>query len=263
MSISFLKGDCLDIMATMPDKSIDCFICDLPYGCLSSSAKTERKRYIGGKDTGTVLTSRISGCAWDIPIDLSAFWKQIKRLRRSDNVPTIMFCTTRFGYDLIKSNENEFRYDLVWSKPNAVGFLSANKKPMTSHEMIYIFSKKGSYYDRIDITGDFPKAIGGASSATFLPIAGMPNTTADNTGKRCVKTVIDVSNKKIRGGHPTQKPYDLYEWLLSRYCPDGGTVLDPTAGSFTSCRVAKDLGYKAIGIEKDPKFFYKAVGAVE
>ena len=67
-----------------------------------------------------------------------------------------MFCNTRFGYELIKSNEKEFRYDLVWNKPNGVGFLSANKQPLRSHELIYVFAKKGAFYNRIDIIGDFP-----------------------------------------------------------------------------------------------------------
>ena len=250
-------------MQTLPDKSIDCFICDLPYGCLSTPRATVgpgwRKEVEAGK-AKTLYRDNKETCAWDVKIDLDIFWKEVKRLRRKDNVPVIMFCNTLFGYDLIKSNEKEFRYDLVWSKSNAVGFLMANKKPMSSHEMIYIFSKKGAYYERIDIEGDFPRNGGGRSSANFLPIGDLPNTSnVDNTGRRCVKSVIEVANRKVKGGHPTQKPYELYEWLLKRYCPENGTVLDPTAGSFTSCFVAKDLGYKAIGIEKDNKFFYKAI----
>jgi DNA modification methylase len=62
-----------------------------------------------------------------------------------------------------------------------------------------------------------------------------------------------------KGQHPTAKPAELYKWLLERYCPEGGTMLDPTAGSFNSCFVAKELGLKSIGIEKDAGFFWKAV----
>lgn len=261
MSISFLKGDCLDVMKGLQDKSIDCFMCDLPYGCLGNNRKGTR---VGPLTDPTNPNSNIvivnKPCAWDVKIDLVAFWKEVKRIRRSDATPIIMFCNTLFGYDLITSNPKEYRYDLVWSKTNAVGFLSANKKPMASHEMIYIFSKKGAYYERIDLRGDYKRNGGGRSNATFLPITDMPNTSnVDNTGRRCVKSVIEVANKKSKGGHPTQKPYELYEWLLKRYCPEGGTVLDPTAGSFTSCRVAKDMGLKAIGIEKDAKYFYGAI----
>jgi site-specific DNA-methyltransferase (adenine-specific) len=197
-------------------------------------------------------------CHWDIKIDLEAFWNQIKRIRKSDHSPCIHFCTTKFGYELIQSNLDEFRYDLVWSKSNAVGFLSANKKPMSSHEMIYIFSKAGSYYERIDIEGDFPAGGGGSSTANFLPIAGMPNTGTTVAGKRCVKSVIEIANKKTKGGHPTQKPEALYKWLIERYCPVGGTVLDPTFGSGNSVFTAQALGRNAIGIEKDKTFYDKA-----
>jgi len=256
MSISFLKGDCLEVMKGLPNKSIDCFICDLPYGCLTGGGGKEKKKRREAHNEGV-----IAGCSWDVKIDLNAFWKEIRRLRRNDAVPALMFCNTLFGYDLIKSNEKEFRYDLVWSKSNAVGFLLANKMPMRSHEMIYVFSKKGAYYERIDIEGDFPAGGGGRSTANFLPINGLPNTGTTVAGKRCVKSVVEVANKKTKGGHPTQKPHELYEWLLKRYVPKNGTVLDPTAGSFTSCFVSKELGYKAIGIEKDSKFFYKAISS--
>jgi site-specific DNA-methyltransferase (adenine-specific) len=260
MSIAYWKGDCLEVMEKLPSKSIDCFICDLPYGCLSSSKNTERKRFIDGKDTGTILNTKLSGCSWDIKIDLDKFWIQVKRLAKKENTPVLMFCNTKFGAELISSNPDWFRYDLVWAKSNAVGFLSANKMPMRSHEMIYVFSKKGAFYNRIDIEGDFPKGGGGTSSAKFLPIAGMPNNGTTKEGVRCVKSVIEVANKKIKGGHPTQKPADLYEWLIKRYCPPNSTILDPTAGSFTSCEVAKQLGHKAIGIEMNDAFFYKGIG---
>ena len=86
----------------------------------------------------------------------------------------------------------------------------------------------------------------------------MPNTMKDNTGRRCVKSVIEVANKKGKGKHPTQKPDELYEWLITRYSKEGDTILDPTAGSFASCFTAKKLNRNAIGIEKDEAFYKKA-----
>ena len=64
------------------------------------------------------------------------------------------------------------------------------------------------------------------------------------------------------GVHPTAKPVELYKWLLERYCPPGGTMLDPTAGSFNSVFTARELGLHAIGIEKDAGFFWKAVSKI-
>ena len=251
--MQLLHGDCLELMKELPDKSVDLFVCDLPYGCLTGGAGKEKAKRNEQGDGG------VFGCSWDIPIDLNAFWIQVKRLCKDDHTPVLMFCTAKFGYELIKSNENWFRYDLVWSKTNAVGFLTANKMPMRSHELIYVFSKKGAKYTRVDVTGDFPAGGGGRSKSSVYPsLNGIPNLGTTEAGRRCVKSVIEMSNKKGKGNHPTQKPDDLYEWLITRYSKEGDTILDPTAGSFASCFTAEKLGRNAIGIEMDDAFFTKA-----
>jgi len=257
--LSLLKGDCLEVMKSLPEKSVDCFVCDLPYGCLTGGGGKEKAKR---KQTGEGV---IAGCAWDIKIDLNLFWEQVKRLSCNDHTPVLMFCNTRFGAELIASNPKWFRYDLVWSKSNGVGFLSANKQPLRSHELIYVFSKKGAYYKRIDIRGDFPETAPSGRGNAGGSVYAINPTRLENgsrVGVRCPLSVIQVANKKGKGNHPTQKPAELYEWLLARYCPEGGTMLDPTAGSFNSCFVAKELGLKAIGIEKDPNFFWRAVSRV-
>jgi site-specific DNA-methyltransferase (adenine-specific) len=248
-----LHGDCLKVMRDLSDNTIDCFVCDLPYGCLTGGAGKEKTRRAAANPAGMM-----GACAWDVKIDLDAFWVQVKRLAKSDNVPVLMFCNTKFGNELINSNPGWFRYDIVWAKTNAVGFLRANKSPMTCHEMIYVFSKKGAFYKRIDISGNFPPGGGGRSTANFMPISGMPNLQTTEAGRRCVTSVVTMANKKEKGGHPTQKPIELYKWLLERYCPAGGTVLDPTAGSFHAVAAAEELGLHGIGIEKDRLFFDKA-----
>jgi site-specific DNA-methyltransferase (adenine-specific) len=245
--MQFFKGNCLEVMKTLEDKSIDCFVCDLPYGCLANV-------------TGKTGNTYESGCAWDVKINLDLFWIEIKRLAKDDHTPVLMFCTTKFGIDLINSNPSWFRYDIVWNKSRGVGFLCANKQPLRSHEMIYVFSKKGSYYKRVDVEGDFPETIkeGHQRSKNQKVYGSINNVSTSNKGKRCVKSVIEMANKNSKDNHPTQKPGELYEWLLKRYCPEGGTILDPTAGSFTSCFTANKLGFKSIGIEMDETFFNKA-----
>jgi len=265
--MEFIKGDCLEVMKTLPSKSIDCFVCDLPYGCLTGGAGKEKKkrqlkRFVDGVETHNTAVYTggvIAGCSWDIKIDLVKFWEQVKRLAKDEHTPVIMFCNTRFGAELIASNPSWFRYDLVWNKGNGVGFLCANKQPLRSHELIYIFSKKGAYYKRIDIEGNFPNTNIGSRPKNFNTCQPFGYTEKEsNEGKRCVKSVIEIANKKGKGNHPTQKPAELYEWLLKRYCPTEGTILDPTAGSFTSCFEAKKLGLKSIGIEMNEEFFDKA-----
>jgi len=257
-ALTLYNGDCLEVMKEIPDKSVDLIICDLPYGCLTGGGIT--KKETAEKD-GRKGTEGISGCAWDIKIDLEAFWKQIKRIRKSDHSPTIHFCTTKFGYELINSNPDEFRYDLVWDKQRGVSFLSANKMPMRSHEMIYVFSKAGAYYERKDIEGDFKSWKVKREGQTTNCYGGAKKTnTEGGDGKRCPLSIIQIDGhlSRHKGQHPTEKPTDLYRFLIERYCPVGGTVLDPTFGSGNSVFTAWDMGRSAIGIEKDEGFYKKA-----
>ena len=250
-------------MKDISANSIDLIICDLPYGCLANNRKGKRVGPLkdpNNPNSNIVIEDK--PCAWDVKIDLDAFWKEVKRIRRNEHSPTIHFCTTKFGYDLIKSNEKEFRYDLVWTKTNAVGFLSANKMPMRSHEMMYVFSKAGAYYERKDIRGNFPAGGGGARENAQFIVADCPTHTTE-AGRRCVKSYVEVANKKSKGGHPTAKPIELYKWLIERFCPPNGTVLDPTFGSCNSGMASEELGRAYIGIEKDTAFFNKAVEKLE
>jgi DNA modification methylase len=107
------NSDCFSIFPKIKDKSIDMVLVDLPYG------QTE--------------------CEWDVPIDLNTMWSQLKRIGK-DNCQYVFFTTTKYGYDLINSNKRCFRYDLVWEKATAVGFLNCKNQPLRAHEMIYIFN---------------------------------------------------------------------------------------------------------------------------
>ena len=249
-----LQGDCLELMKTLPDKSVDLFLCDLPYGCLG---KTDVVPKLVGDHHNR--TKAMTGCAWDIPIDLTAFWVQVKRLCKNDHTPVLMFCSTKFGFELYNSNPDWFRYDLIWNKQRGVSFLSANKMPMRSHELIYVFSKKGATYYRKDMEGDFKKWIRTKSGTSIQYNIQNEVDSEGGEGTRCVLSVIDNPTSKARGGHPTQKPDDLYEWLITRYSKEGDTILDPTAGSFASCFTAERLGRNAIGMEMDKTFYDKAV----
>jgi site-specific DNA-methyltransferase (adenine-specific) len=263
MNPLLLQGDCLELMKTLPDKSVDCFLTDLPYGQLSTAARSEESKikYNRGRGVGSG-----EGCPWDIAIDLTKFWEQVERLMKTDETPILMFCNTRFGITLINSKPSWFRYDLVWNKMCGVSFLQASKAPMKAHEMVYVFAKRRARYTRIDEVCDKPaystssmkkrgfRHYGFTNNVDWDPPAG----TAGE-GKRCSLSVIHCPNAKgPHVPHPTTKPLPLLVWLLRRYCPPGGTVLDPTAGSFNSVRAAVSLGMRGIGIEMDPVFFKKA-----
>ena len=225
------NGDCLKMMRDLSDNSIDLFICDLPYGQIE--------------------------CKWDIKIDLQQFWCQVKRLCKNEHTPVIMFCSTKFGYELIHSNKEWFRYDLVWKKNIGVGFFNCNKQPLRNHEMIYVFSKKGSFYKRVDeyVEG----AIGAIHHVKKDESGGVYGDrkrikTIMKENYRCPKSVIDF--KIIQSGrHSTCKSVDLYKWLIERYSNEGDMILDPTAGSFNSGRASIELKRNYIGIEMNNEYF--------
>ena len=116
------NGNCLELMASLPDKSVDLLICDLPYGQINRE--------------------------WDSIIDMVEFWKQFKRIRKSKRVACIHFCTTKFGYSLIKSWEKGFKMDMVWKKRQKTGALSSRYRPMRDHELIYFFYEQAPKYNR-------------------------------------------------------------------------------------------------------------------
>jgi DNA modification methylase len=120
--MKLINGNCLEEMKKLPDKSVDLLICDLPYGQ--------------------------TNCGWDIIIDMEQFWFQFKRLRKSKRTACIHFCSTKFGYSLIKSWERGFKFDLVWKKRNKTGGLASRYRPMRNHEMVYFFYEQAPKYNR-------------------------------------------------------------------------------------------------------------------
>ena len=263
VELTLYHGDCLQIMKELPAQSVDLIICDLPYGCLSTGfrGKEPISRFINGEQQSSKITTQ--GCQWDVKINLEEFWKEVKRIRKNEHTPCIHFCTTKFGNELINSNPTEFRYDLVWNKQRGVSFLSANKMPMRSHEMIYVFSKNGAFYHRIDEDAPDKKAWNHTNdkkpNATNCYGSKKTLIASGGDGVRCSLSVLNFDKKGICGSHPTEKSENLYKWLIERYCPAGGTVLDPTFGSGNSVFTAYTMGRNAIGIEMDDTFFEKAV----
>ena len=157
--------------------------------------------------------------------------------------------------DLIKSNEKWFRYDIVWKKNNGTNFLCANKMPIQSHEMIYVFSKKGANYNRID---NFVE--GAKSHSRIVKSNGIyGDLKRDGNSRenyRCPKSVIEFPfiQSKL---HHTCKSVELYKWFIERYSNEGDTVLDPTAGSFNSGRASVELKRNYIGMEMNDEYFEK------
>jgi len=227
-----LNGDCLKLMPTLGDNCVDMVLVDLPYGQTS--------------------------CAWDCEIDLAEMWVQLKRICKP-NANIVFFCTTKFGYQLIKSNEKWFRSDLVWEKSFALGFMSAKKAVMRKHEMIYLFGKPsagGKTYNPQKTTGH---------KTSFVKAHDYKNGLVDvygNKGRQACflddtryPTSIQQFAYDKQKLHRTQKPVAMCEWLIKTYSNEGETVLDFTMGSGSTIVAAKNTGREFIGIEMDEEIF--------
>ena len=132
MSLSFndrvtiYNDDCFNVFKNLPDKSVDLVLVDPPYATQKNAC---------------------TSCEWDRPINLEEMWKEIKRIMKTPHSPVVIFGNMRFGVELINSNPKWFRRELIWNKSKAVGFLSAKKQELRKHELIYIFSEKGTEYN--------------------------------------------------------------------------------------------------------------------
>ena len=120
--MELLKGDCLELLKNIPDKSIDMVLCDPPYGTTC--------------------------CKWDVPLPLKQLWEQYDRITKK-NAAILLFSVQPFTTDLICSNRKNFRYEIIWQKTNAQGFLNANKMPLRAHENILVFYKNLPTYNPI------------------------------------------------------------------------------------------------------------------
>lgn len=70
--------------------------------------------------------------------------------------------------------------------------------------------------------------------------------------KRERPVIVREDGTKI--AHPTVKPVALMEWLVTLITPEGGTTLDPFAGTGTTLQAARDKGFAAIGVEQDADY---------
>jgi DNA modification methylase len=229
------NGDCLEVMPTLETNSVDMVLVDLPFGQ--------------------------TAMAWDIVIDLDKMWVELERICKP-NANIVFFCTTKFGYELIKSKEKWFRYDIVWSKPNSkAGFANANRMPMRKHEMVYVFcnpSGTGKTYNPQKTTGHKPYDRGtvnikGGIYSTFSEYRTIPNN-----GERYPSSIIEYNLKFKKRLHSTQKPLDLCEWLIKSYSNELDVVLDFTMGSGSTGVACKNTKRNFIGIEMDEEIFNTA-----
>lgn len=259
---TIINGDCLEVMKNIKDKSIDMILCDLPYGT--------------------------TGIKWDVIIPFDLLWEQYERIIK-DNGAIVLTASQPFTTKLIASNYKMFRYEWIWIKNNSTGFVNAKKMPLKKHENILVFYKKSPTYNPQNLIElKTPKKFKAVSSDCMTGkhttryeneiIFKNGNTKEKGTKLTSCLSVnfkneeyiqintnypnsilyFNIPSPKTRI-HPTEKPLDLWEYLIKTYTNEGMTVLDNCSGSGVTAIAAINTNRNFICIEKDETYFNKSL----
>ena len=239
--------DCLVGMKAIPDGSVDAVICDLPYG---------------------VLNSESEGGSWDTIIPFEPLWEQYRRITKP-TAPIVLFGQGLFTAKLMLSNEKMWRYNLIWDKVRATGFLNANRMPLRNHEDICVFYRQiGTYNPQMEaLNGRERNHAQGhgehkEKNSCYGKVGRINPTYEDKKHPRSiiVKNAVHCNEGQF---HPTQKPVDLLRYLVLTYTNEGDTVLDNCSGSGTTAVACVKEKRHFICFEKDETYWKKSVERVK
>lgn len=240
--IKLRKGDCLELMQNIEDKSIDMILCDLPYGTTPAS--------------------------WDKCINIKLLWEQYERIIK-DTGAIVLTAQQPFTSLLITSNIKLYKYNWVWRKDNATNFLNSNFQPMKITEDICVFGKSATSYNKKNINMIYnPQKTKG--KAYIIKSGNQKSNSAvvrggkggrediggfitENNGDRMPLNIIEFNRDKDKL-HPTQKPIALFEYLIKTYTNENDLVLDNCAGSGTTGVACQNLNRNCIMIEKEEEY---------
>lgn len=224
--------DCLQGMKRIPDGSVDCIICDLPYGT--------------------------TACKWDSVIPFEPLWEQYKRITKP-NAAILLFAQQPFASVLACSNLDMFKYEWIWEKDNSTGFLHANQMPLKIHENILVFYRSLPTYNPQGVRHNPRKVRRGGLGDNYL------HTTSNEYESKFENYPIDMfhfdrDKDKL---HPTQKPVELVRYLVRTYSNEGDTILDNCSGSGTTAVACVKEKRHFICFEKDETYWKKSVERVK
>lgn len=187
-------------------------------------------------------------------------WEQLKRVTKP-NGAIVLFGSQPFTSVVICSNLSEFKYQWVWNKRFAANFALAKHQPLKIHEDIIVFGNgKGrcTYYPQKTVRESPIKLGKNVSKTGSANLANAKEAYNNKVYEDKNPESIVFYNTRAEGQvkhHPTQKPVGLMEYLVKTYSGEGETVLDFTAGSFTTGVACVNTNRKFIGIEMDENYF--------
>ena len=233
--------DCLIGMQKIDDKSIDCIICDLPYGTTK--------------------------CSWDIIIPFDKLWEQYNRIIK-DNAAIILFGQEPFSSLLRISNLKDYRYDIYWQKERLTNIMQVKRRVGKDIETISIFYKNQCTYNPQMVKYDGPKRGNKVKNGKLGKLVDDNNDKKvfeyNDTGFRYPTQVWKFKRDILTSNiHPTQKPIALYEELIKTYSNPGDLLLDNCSGSGTIAIAALNTGRHFIGFETNENYYNESLKRID
>lgn len=224
-----MLGDCLKLMEKLPTGTVDCVLTDLPYGT------TDNK--------------------WDVVLPMERLWAAWRRVMRP-GAPVVLFTQQPFTTVVASSNLRHLRSEWIWEKTHGTGFLNAKRYPLKIHENILVFCDRTPPYFPQKSTGHKPYKTSKRADTSTNYSKTKASISINTDGTRYPTTILRPGRHQThdRGGHPTQKPLALLEYLVRTYTQPGEVILDCCAGSGTTLVAAVKNGRFYVGMEQKPEY---------
>ena len=219
--INLLKGDCLELLKTLENGSVDALITDPPYNIARDNNFKSMGR--AGIDFGE----------WDKDFDLTSWISvAVDKVKKGGNV--IIFTDWKSITPIIEElekNKCDIKDMIRIEKSNPMP-RNRDRRFITDYEIAIWAVKKGGKW-------------------TF-------NRQSETYERPLIKTKVTPKSEKIEKGHPTQKNIETMEWLIERLTNEGDIVLDPFMGSRTTGVACQKLDRDFIGCELSDEYFEMA-----
>jgi len=227
--VTLYQGDALETLRALPDGCVDVVVTDPPYGETSLS--------------------------WDVPAE--DWLALVDRLLKPTGSMWV-FGSMRFLAPMVAACDARqlgpwrFSHEVVWEKHNGSGFQSGRFRRVHEFAAHFYRGPWESVYRKQVVTMDATaRVVRSKRRPTHTGHIDRTPYVSEDGGPRQMTTVIYCRSEHGRAIHPTQKPLGIIRPLLEYSCPQGGTVLDPFAGSASVGVAAQQTGRKAILVEKD------------
>ena len=202
----------------------------------------------------------VTNFSWDQIIPFDKMWERLTKLIKDDGA-IVLFGNEPFSSSLRMSNPKLYRYDWKWVKTQVTGFQNAKCQPLRCYEDIMVFSKCGAVPSAKPPMKYIPQGtISVNIKVTTSSIKYLSDKKKNDKEVNYVQEYNNFPRNVIQFAretdlyHPTQKPINLMEYIISTYTNKNDLVLDFTSGSGSTLLACEILSRRWIGIELTDKY---------